>query len=389
MKELTVGIIGVGNMGSAHLACIHGGNIRGMRVCAVCDIDKTRCDAVRAAYPDLAVYEDFHALLAQKEIEAVIIAVPHRLHGQIACAAFESGKHVLVEKPLDVRLSEARRVCEAARQSGRVFGIMLNQRTNSLFAKAREIVQSGELGKMIRSNWIITNWFRTESYYRSGGWRATWAGEGGGVLLNQAPHNLDLWQWICGMPLAVRAVCNVGKYHSIEVEDEAIVYAEFEDGASGVFITSTGESPGTNRLEIVGTKGKLVLEDGLLKQYALEGDTRDIIAQSDKSFVNPKYTYTEYKSTRETAHAGILQNFTDAVLHGAALLAPGEEGTHELEISNAAYLSAWTGGARIALPMDTERFDQLLFERAAHSVAHENIAEPMTDGYKKRWQVNW
>ena len=390
MNGVKAGIIGIGNMGSAHLRMITGGNIPDMTVTAVCDIDTKKLNAARNTYPALRVFEDYTDLLKNSDTNAVIIAVPHPLHAKIAIEAFKYGKHVLVEKPLDITVSAAEDLCAAAEKSGNVFAIMFNQRTNGLFRKAREIVKSGELGEIKRSVWIITNWYRTQSYYDSGSWRATWAGEGGGVLLNQAPHNLDIWQWICGSPSAVTAFCSVGKFHNIEVEDEATIYAEYENGATGVFITSTGDCPGTNRLEITGTRGKLVLENGILKLWKLNEDERDICKNATEGFVSPETEYSEFSAEREEAHAGILKNFAGAILHGEELLSPGYDGINELMISNAAYLSQWTGNSRIPLPFDTAEFDRLLKEKQKSSEIKEKTVKNSTDkSCGERWQINW
>lgn len=390
MNGVKVGIIGIGNMGSAHLRMITGGNIPDMTVTAVCDIDTKKLNSARNTYPALRVFEDYTDLLKNSDTNAVIIAVPHPLHAEIAIEAFKYGKHVLVEKPLDITVSAAEDLCAAAEKSGKVFAIMFNQRTNGLFRKAREIVKSGELGEIKRSVWIITNWYRTQSYYDSGTWRATWRGEGGGVLLNQAPHNLDIWQWICGRPTAVTAFCNAGKFHNIEVEDEATIYAEYENGATGVFITSTGDCPGTNRLEITGTRGKTVLENGTLKLWKLSEDERDICKNATEGFVSPETEYSEFTAEREDAHAGILKNFTGAILYGEELLSPGYDGINELMISNAAYLSQWTGNSRIPLPFDTALFDSELSKKQQNSVIKESAAVSTNDkSCGGRWQVKW
>lgn len=345
---------------------------------------------VKESCPNISAFESYNDLLKESEIDAVIIAVPHPLHAEIAVCALESGKHVLVEKPVDITVSAAERLNKAAKQSGKIFSIMFNQRTNGLFKEARRIVKSGEIGELKRSVWIITNWYRTQSYYNSGSWRATWKGEGGGVLLNQAPHNLDLWQWICGMPSSVTAFCNVAKYHDIEVEDEATIYAEYENGATGVFITSTGDCPGTNRFEITGTRGKLVLENGLLKLWKLKEDERVICKESREGFVNPETVYTEFTSEKETAHAGILQNFANAVIYGEELLAPGYDGINELTVSNAAYLSEWKGNKKISLPFDTAEYDRLLAEKRSNSCAVNKAVKINSDkSCGERWQVKW
>ena len=320
-----------------------------------------------------------------------MIAVPHPLHSQIAMGALAAGLHVLVEKPIDVSLSIGRALCDFADRSGLVLAVMLNQRTNPLFQKARDIVQGGQLGELKRIVWIITNWYRTQHYYDSGTWRATWAGEGGGVLLNQAPHNLDLWQWICGMPKTVAASCDIARYHRIEVEDDATIFTRYENGATGVFITSTGETPGTNRLEIAGTLGKLVLEGGKLKWWKLNQPEDVVRYSSDEEFLHVPFDYTELlPEGKESAHAGILQNWADAMLTGAPLLSSGRGALNELAISNAAYLSQWQGNIPVELPMDCATFDRLLAEHQKRSVLkQERTVTETSTGYSKRWQVNW
>ena len=389
MKMLTVAVVGLGNMGSAHAACIAAGEVEGMTLTAVCDVQKKRVDAFLQAHPNVKGYEDYTALLCEKAADAVILAVPHPMHADMAVSALEKGFHVLLEKPVDVSVSKAEKLNAAAAKSDRVFGIMFNQRTNPLFGKAREIVKSGALGELKRTGWTVTNWYRTQYYYDSGAWRATWAGEGGGVLLNQAPHQLDLWQWICGMPVSVAAYCPVAKYHRIEVEDEATIFVRYKNGATGTFITSTGESPGTNRLEIAGTLGKLVLEEGKLKWWRLREDERTVCQKKQQNSVKIPFDYEELLQTeKESGHKGILQNFADAVSVGAPLLAPGTDGIFELTLSNAAYLSAWEG-KEVALPFDPAAFDEKLAALAKTS-KHRNDGTAEQNGtYSPRWQVNW
>ena len=386
---LTVAVVGLGNMGSAHAACIAAGEVEGMTLTAVCDVQKKRVDAFLQAHPNVKGYEDYTALLCEKAADAVILAVPHPMHADMAVSALEKGFHVLLEKPVDVSVSKAEKLNAAAAKSDRVFGIMFNQRTNPLFGKAREIVKSGALGELKRTGWTVTNWYRTQYYYDSGAWRATWAGEGGGVLLNQAPHQLDLWQWICGMPVSVAAYCPVAKYHRIEVEDEATIFVRYKNGATGTFITSTGESPGTNRLEIAGTLGKLVLEEGKLKWWRLREDERTVCQKKQQNSVKIPFDYEELLQTeKESGHKGILQNFADAVSVGAPLLAPGTDGIFELTLSNAAYLSAWEG-KEVALPFDPAAFDEKLAALAKTS-KHRNDGTAEQNGtYSPRWQVNW
>ena len=391
MNEVRLAIVGFGNMGSAHAACVHSGKIQGLRLAAVCDISEVRRTLCREKYPDVPVFSDAREMFASGLVDAALVAVPHRLHAEIGIQAIQAGLHLLSEKPLDARLSRARQLVDAANASDRVFAIMFNQRTNPLFRRAREIVRSGELGHLKRSIWIITNWYRSQRYYDSGAWRATWAGEGGGVLLNQAPHNLDLWQWICGMPESLVGFCDIAKYHDIEVEDDATIYARYANGAVGTFITTTGEYPGTNRLEIAGELGKIVIEEGTLKWWKLRESEKEIRFSADSNSPAINMDYEEIRpSERETAHAGILQNFTNAILFGESLISPGADGLNQLELTNAAYLSSWLGNREIELPLDADRYDCELDARALRSKYHAAEADSVeVSVYSPRWQVNW
>jgi len=390
MDTVRVGVIGIGNIGSAHAVSIFSGNIKGLQLAAVCDIDAAKRYWAHENLPNIPIFEQYTDMLNSELINAVIIATPHYLHSDMAINAFEKSLHILTEKPAGVYTNQVLQMNKAAEQAGTVFGIMFNQRTDPLFQKARDIVQCGQLGKLKRLVWIITNWYRTQAYYGSSDWRATWFGEGGGVLLNQAPHNLDLWQWLFGMPARIRAFCDYGKYHSIEVEDDVTIYAQYDSGATASFITTTGECPGTNRLEISGDRGKLVIEDGILRLWELPFSEREFCYETNEGFAEPKTAYSEYKpEMSNSAHNAILQNFTDAILHGAELIAPGIDGIKQLSISNAAYLSDWTDNW-VDLPFDDDMFEAMLKERAEGSVKHGKTKNKTPKGvYKRRWDVQW
>lgn len=390
MSEIRVGVIGVGNVGTMHARNVHQNKIAGMKLTAVCDIRESRLEYCRGQFERVLCYEDYTELLKAGVVDAVIIAVPHPLHVTIAVEALQAGLHVLVEKPIGVTLKEAQTLIRVAEQSDKIFAIMFNQRTNPLFQKARSIVKEGLLGELKRSIWIVTNWYRTQQYYDSSDWRATWRGEGGGILMNQAPHNLDLWQWICGMPETVRAFCAVGKYHNIEVEDEATIYTTYKNGATGVFITSTGEYPGTNRLEIIGDKGKIVLEQGILKWWRLEQSEREACFSAVTGSPKIPYEYQEFScDEKQDGHTIILQNFANAILHGEPLISPGRDGVLQLELSNAAYLSEWLGNSKISLPMDSEMFDSLLREHCQNSIYQKKEITSVDEQHHTRWQVQW
>ena len=389
LHEVKLAVIGYGGIGSAHTGFIAGGGVAGMTLAAVCAINENRLDVVRERFPGVRCVTDFYDLL-DGSIDAVLIAVPHPMHCKIAAECLRAGVHVLVEKPIDITVTEAKKAVAAAEESGSIFAVMLNQRTAPIFQRAREIVQSGALGNLKRTVWIITNWYRTQHYYDSCSWRATWKGEGGGVLLNQAPHNLDLWQWVCGMPASVAAYCDVARYHRIEVEDDATLITRYANGATGLFVTSTGEYPGTNRLEISGELGKLVLEEGVLKWWKLQEVENDVRWHSDNSMPQIPYEYTEERFEDDgPQHRGIIQNFANAILHGEKLISPGIDGLNELTLSNAAYLSQWTGNSPVALPLDNGKFDAMLKERADNSLTHEELASIPEGEYQDRWQTRW
>lgn len=376
MEKVRYGIIGIGNMGTSHAHNLCG-EIRGAELTAVCDTNPERLEWAKQHLPEsVKLFDDPEAFWASKAMDAVLIAVPHYDHPGMSIKAFENGYHVLVEKPAGVYTKAVREMNEAAAKSGKQFGIMYNQRTNPLYIKLRDLIQSGELGEVRRTNWIITNWYRSQSYYDSGGWRATWAGEGGGVLLNQDPHQLDLWQWTTGMmPKRVRAFCQFGKYRNIEVEDDVTAYVEYENGATGVFVTTVGESPGTNRFEISGDNGKIVIENDKLTFWRLRVPEPQFNREYKGGFGQPECWVCDVPVAGGGGpqHKGILQNFTNSLLHGEKLLAPGEEGILGLTISNAMHLSAWTDDW-VDLPLDEDLFYEKLQEKIANSTFRKDPA---------------
>lgn len=364
MDKVRIGIIGMGNMGSGHATYLSNGEVPNAELTAVCDINPERLKWSRENLGEnVQLFDNADALFASKSVDAIMIAVPHYDHPPLAIKGFQNGLHVLIEKPAGVYTKQVREMNEAAQKSDKVFSIMFNQRTSPLYQKLKDLISSGELGAIKRTNWIITDWYRPQSYYDSGGWRATWAGEGGGVLLNQDPHQLDLWQWTCGMPKRVRAFCAFGKYHDIEVEDDVTAYVEYENGATGVFVTSTGDAPGTNRFEVSGDRGKIVIEDGKLTFWRLRVSERQFNKEYRGGFGQPECWKCEIpiRGTGE-GHKGITKNWVQAILKGTPLLAPGEEGINGLQISNAMHLSSWTD-SWVDIPVDEELFLEKLNER--------------------------
>ncbi len=368
MEKVKIGIIGIGNMGTSHAKTITEGKVPELELVAVADRQEGRRQWCKEHLPEtIQIFEEGRDLIASGVCEAVLIAVPHYQHPELSMEALQHNLHVLCEKPAGVYTKQVREMNEAAAKSDRVFAMMFNQRTNCVYRKMHEMVVGGELGEIRRVNWIITDWYRTQSYYDSGSWRATWDGEGGGVLLNQCPHNLDLIQWICGMPAKVQAFCHEGKWHDIEVEDDVTAYLEYPNGATGVFITTTGDAPGTNRFEITGDLGKLVCENDKLTFYKLKQGIKEHCATCKGGFDKPECEAIEVETDGlNEQHAGVMKAFAGKILHGTPLVAGGEEGINGLMLSNAMHLSSWLGHA-VTLPIDEDEFLKELNERRAHS----------------------
>jgi predicted dehydrogenase len=365
VSNLRVAIIGLGNMGGGHLDYLP--KVPGVTVSAVCDNEPTKLEKglqkLAAAGVTAQGFASYEEMLDAKVADAVVVATPHYDHPPMGIRAFETGHHVLVEKPIAVGVKGARELIAAAKKYPKqVFGIMFNQRSNPMYAKLRELVTTGELGDITRVTWLITDWFRTHTYYASGGWRATWAGEGGGVLINQNPHNLDLLQWLPGMmPSRVTAIASLGKTHPIEVEDEVSAILEYPNGATAHFVTGTGEFPGTDRLEIAGDRGRLVCERGTLKLFQTRKSVRHVRETSKEAFAQLDTWELDVPvpAPRPDAHKIVTQNFVNAILKNEPLIASGEEGIKGLEIGNAMLMAGVTRQA-VDLPMNADAFDTLL-----------------------------
>lgn len=365
--KVRLGIIGLGNMGSAHLDNYAKERMPEIEVTAICDIDETKFTTALEKAPGAKCFNNATDLINSGLVDAILICTPHYFHPPIAIEGLNAGLHVMSEKPAGVYTKQVRELNEVAAKSDKTFAIMFNQRTNCVYRKVRELVQGGEYGEIRRVSWIITDWFRTQAYYQSGGWRATWAGEGGGVMLNQCPHQLDLWQWICGMPTKVRAICHEGKWHDIEVEDDVSIYVEYPNGATGTFVTTTGDCPGTNRLEITLDKAKIIVEDNQIKMFVLNGSITQGIYGSSDGFKKLEGKWVDVETDGlNPQHVGVMNAFAAHILRGEALVAGGEEGINGLTISNAAFLSSWLD-KEIVLPIDEDLYYAKLQEKIAGS----------------------
>lgn len=376
--KIKIAVIGVGAMGKSHTKDID--ELENTELVAICDIDRPKADKFAKIY-DVPAFYGHQEMLSQIDLDAILIATPHYDHPSLAISALQRGIHVLVEKPIAVHVQPARDMIAAYEEALKkyphlIFSTVFQQRTYGFWKKIKSLIDDGELGKLMRTSWIITDWFRTQSYYDNGGWRATWEGEGGGVLLNQCHHNIDLYQWLVGMPKRVTGFATIGKYHNIEVEDEVTGYFEYENGMIGHLITSTAESPGTNRLEIVGEKGKLIFENDKLTFHRNRASSIEHIKTSISGYELVENWEIEipYQHHGQPGHKFIIENFANAILHDEELIAPAVEGIYSLEFGNAIMLSSFLGRT-IDLPLDAVAYAEKLQELIDNSNFKQLVVE--------------
>ncbi|HEV2394573.1 MAG TPA: Gfo/Idh/MocA family oxidoreductase [Verrucomicrobiae bacterium] len=383
MTKVRLGIIGLGNIGQHHSTYLGAGKINRAELVAVSDA----VPAKLGRYKPLATFVQGEDLIASGLVDAVIIATPHYQHTTLGIAALKQGLHVMVEKPISAHKADAERLIAAHRQQPHlIFAGMFQLRAEPRYIKIHQLVQGGELGQIVRMSWIMTDWFRTEAYYASGGWRATWKGEGGGVLLNQCLHNLDVMQWLLGMPARVRGFCQLGRFHDIEVEDNVSAYLEYANGATGTFVSSTGEAPGANRFEIAGTRGRLVLERDKLLFTRNEADMIQFSKSAKLGFAKPDVWNVEIPfDNAANPHGTLMQNFVNAILDGEPLIAPGAEGIHSVELANVMLYSSLVGRT-IELPMDGAAYEKTLNQLIADSRVEKKVVEVSNEDFAKSFK---
>ena len=380
MDKVRIGIIGMGNMGRFHANDLLDGKVPRGELAAVGSTSPHKLEEYKEK--GVQIFGSGEEMIASGAIDALLIATPHYQHTSLGVAALEAGLHIMVEKPISAHKADAERlIAAAAARPDQVFGAMFQLRVEPRYQKIRELVQGGELGDLVRVLWIMTDWFRSEAYFQSGGWRATWKGEGGGVLLNQCLHQLDAMQWITGMPSQVRSHVGIGKWHDIEVEDDVTCYMEFANGASGAFITSSGETPGSNRFEIAGTKGRLILENDTLTLTRNEVPSDEWCKTSKIGFQKPETTVEEIPIPgADAAHATLMTNFVNAILDGEALIAPGVEGFGSVELANVMVYSGLLNES-VDLPMDGAAWEAKLNELIANSTHEKKVVEVSSEDF--------
>ena len=381
MNKVRYGVVGIGNQGTYYSYLLKEGKIENGVLTAVCDNNPVKLEIAKQKFQGIKYYDNYVEMLNSNEIDAVLVETPHYQHPEIVIECLKRNIHVICDKPAGVYTKQVREMNEVANKAKARFTMMFNQRTNCVYRKMKEMISQGLIGQLQRVTWIITDWYRTQSYYDNGAWRATWSGEGGGVLINQCPHQIDLIQWILGeMPTSISAFCHYGKWHDIEVEDDVTAYLEYRNGATGVFITTTGEAPGSNRLEISGTKGKLLSENGELIFYKNEIDSAENSKVSPNGFDKPKVEKIIVETDGlNLQHVGIINNFTNSILGLEEMFIDGQEGINGVELMNAIELSGWKQGQRITLPVDEEEYLKELKIRIKNSKEKRAIETKVVD----------
>jgi predicted dehydrogenase len=385
MDTVRLGIVGLGNMGRAHLANIRAGKVPGMVIGGLCESH----GELPALQDGETGYRDVSEMIHGGKIDAILICTPHFSHTPIGIEALTAGLHVLVEKPISVHKADCERLLAAHTNEKQVFAAMFNMRTNATFKKVKDLIDSGELGEIRRVHWEVTNWFRTNYYYATGGWRGTWKGEGGGVLMNQCPHNLDLFQWMFGMPQRIRGFCQFGRFHQVEVEDDVTAYFQYDSGLTATFITSTGEAPGRNCLEISADNGRLTVTDGTKIHFQRNRvPMGKFCYETPAAFAMPESWHIDIPvDTTGGQHVEILQNFTNAITKGEKLLSPAHEGTRSVELANAILLSTWQDKT-IELPMSSADYERILLEKGNSSTFQKTqvVAKASPDDFAKSFR---
>ncbi len=380
-KKIKVGIIGIGNMGSKHAQHFCEGKCPDFDLVAIADINPQRIEwGKKNLGEQINYFDDAIKMLDSGLIEACMVCVPHYDHAKYAIECLNRKIHVLVEKPAGVYTKQAREMMDCAdKNKDVVFAMMFNQRTNCVYRKIKELLDSKIYGEIRRVNWIITDWYRPQYYYDSGAWRATWSGEGGGVLLNQCPHQLDLLQWLCGMPVAVEAHLHYGKWHDIEVEDDVTAYLEFANGATGVFVTTTGDAHGSNRLEIQLDKAQMIITKKDIELYEYAMTEQEFSKTSKNAFGKMEVKKVEVETDGENpAHVGVVNAWGANILRNEPLVADGREGINGLTLSNAMHLSSFLG-KKVSIPFDEDLYYEELMKRVKTSRRKENVEAVFSD----------
>lgn len=358
-------LIGFGGMGRTYAQMIYAGMVPGMELVGVCCRNASGQTLLENAFPGVAIYSDADDMAAQEaDFDAVIIVTPHTSHVPLGLRFAALGKHLLLDKPAGVRAADVAALEALCRDKGVTFGMIFNNRRLPAFRRAKALLESGVLGKLHRAVWVCNSWYRSPAYHRSASWRSSWNGECGGLMLNQNPHYLDMWQWFFGLPDRVWADLQFGRYNDFLVDDAVDIQFSYDNGFHGTFISATGEAPGVNRLEIWGSKGKLTIEDGA-KLFLDENElsTEEFGKINQEKFASIPHAQRRVElETVENPYQEVFENFARHLLYGDALFADGSDGLKTCMLTNAIYVSGWEE-RRVAVPVEPGRYEEGLKAR--------------------------
>lgn len=382
MAKIRFGVIGAcGQIGNTHIKAIQE-NPDLAELVAIADVNEAKLEQL-AKDLNVKAYKSYKDLVKDKDVDAVMLATPHPLHPEQALAAFAAGKHVLTEKAMAGRLSQGQKMVEAAKKKGLKLGVCFQHRAAARNIKAFDLMAGGQIGQMLRVSCENTA-YKAEFYYNSGAWRGTWQGEEGGVLLNQAPHPIDILLKLTGMPKRITAVCRAQIHDNIEVEDVASAILEYPNGAQGIVHFNTTTVPGINRIEIYGTHGALtVLGDGI-RYWKIDPP----ISEHNKTYGGPSIygapatqeVPLTLPETPRHGHVRLVENFCNAITCNEPLICSGEEGLWSLEFTNALVMSSYTGKP-VDLPLNAAAYDRLMkkLQAAGPAAAHRPLQpSPLT-----------
>lgn len=343
MKDKTIGfaIVGTGSIAENHakaIAAVEGAELR-----AVFNRNPDKARSFAAHYP-AEVERELPGLLQRRDVDVVCITTPTGAHAEIALPAFEAGKHVLCEKPLDINIQRTEQMIKSAEKNRRILACVFQSRFGKGAQTVKKAIEAGRFGRLTLCN-VQTRWWRTQEYYDEGGWRGTWDLDGGGALMNQGIHGVDLLQWLVGMPEAVHAFAATLAHHGIETEDTLLANLKYSSGALGSIECATSAYPGFARtIEISGSRGSAFLKDDTITTWEfvdeLPGDDEIRNAEADSQL---KSGASDPKAITTYGHQKHVEDLVQAIRDNAPVAIPGTEGRNAVALIEAIYRSTRSG----------------------------------------------
>ena len=366
---MKLGIAGIGVIGESYLKLFKEGRIKEGEVAAVASRNTQRVEKIleKLNLQEVRVYGSLKEMLEKESLSGVIITTPHKLHVSMMKEALQMGVSVLTDKPLSSTRKEAEEMAVFAKDyPDLVKGVLFNKRANPIHKEIKKIIESGELGILRRALYEVTDYYRSHRYYEESGWRGTYEEEGGGVLMNQAVHQMDLLTWFTDLPKEVMAFLKEGSHRPMTTENDAYLHLFYEGGGVGHFITSTHESPGVHRLELSFDQGQILMEnEKTLKITKLQEPEEDFSRKTETLFAHVPGTLEvkEFEPLEDKEeHVRTIENFIRAIEGKEKIQSSLEEAVKSITLVNAAYLSHFTG-KKGAMDFSLEEYDRELHRK--------------------------